>query len=224
MSVLDIDERMDQASKQADLYLRWKAEDDEFQKKHPESLVYSWFAEHSKAWKPEPEPSIVDNPLEDIEPTPLEKEYGKPHMKFGPGNAVFLIQFGCPAEYMVDIAKPGIPPDKSKASTIRTLTTFSKGIQLSQAYITISAPDGAQVNFALRFPQIIALKNVAEWPDWLIDSRNCKCRQPWNNVTFWIDNSCNTTPINNLIYQPGISSGGPAEYNFFRQSDYFLKF
>ena len=213
---------MDQASKQADLYLRWKAEDDEFQKKHPSSLIYSWFAEHSKTWKPEP--SIVDDPLKDLEPTPLEKEYGKLHEKFGPGNPVFLIQWRCPSEYMVDIVNPGIPPDKSKASTIRKLIAFSKVVQLTQAHITISAPDGTHVIFTLRLPRIIALKNVSEWPDWLIDIRNGRCRQPWDNITFWVDNSCDTTPIDKLIYQPGVSYGDPAGYNFFRPSDYFLEF
>ena len=222
MSVLDIDERIEQADKQADLYLRWKVEDDVFQKKHPDSLIYLWFVEHSKTWKPEP--SIVDDPLENRELTPLEEEYGKPHIKFGPGTPVFMIYFCCIAKYMVDITKPGIPPDKSKMPTSYTLTTFSKVVQLNQAHITISASDGTHVDFILRMPPVITLKNVTEWPDWLIDGRTRRCRQPWDNVTFWVDDSCDTAPISNLIYQPGVSYGDPAGYNFFRQSDYFLWF
>ena len=86
------------------------------------------------------------------------------------------------------------------------------------------SPNGTKIEFELRFPAVIALKGVTEWPDWLIDSENCKCLQPWNGVTFWVGDSCDTTPINNLIYQPGISRDEPEKYNFFRPSDYFLKF
>ncbi len=223
MSVLDIDERIEQADKQADLYLRWKVEDDEFQKKYPDSHIYSWFAEHSKTWKPEPAVGTYLE-IEKSEITTLEQEYGKPHLKFGPGNPVFMIQFFCPAENLVDIVNPGAPPDMCKAYTLGKITAYSRMIQLERANVTISSPDGTSVNFVLRLPPIIALKNVTEWPDWLIDSRKYRCRQPWDQVTFWVDNSCNTTPINNLIYQPGISSGDPTGYNFFRPSDYFLRF
>ena len=220
MSVLDIDERIESADKRADVYLRWKAEDDAFKKKHPDSIIYSWFAEHSKTWKPEP--SIVDNPLEDCEQTPLEKEYGKPHMKFGPGMPASIIQFICPTGCVIDIIKPGIPPDKSKVLSTRTSGVFSKFVQLNKADVIVSAPNGTKLEFELRFPSVISLKNVTEWPDWLIDNRNRRCRQPWDGVTFWVNDSCDTKQINNLIYQPGISYGDPVGYNFFRPSDYFL--
>lgn len=220
MSILDVDERIEQANKQVDLYLCWKAEDDEFQKKRPDSLMYSWFAEHSNTWKPTPD---KDEFLALHEPSILEKEYGKIHRHFGPGNSIFLILFFCSAKHMVDIVKPGIPPDKSKASTISKLTSFSKTIGLSRANISIPSQDETQEIVSMSFPSVISLKNVAEWPDWLIDSRNCRCKQPWDNVTFWVDDSCNTTQINNLIYRPGISHGDPDEYNFFRPSDYFIR-
>jgi hypothetical protein len=222
VSVLDIDERIEQADKQADLYLRWKAEDDEFQKKQPNSLIYSWFAEHSRTWRPEP--NIEDNPLEEHELTPLEKEYGQPHITYGPGRPLFAVYFYCLAEHRVDITTPGLPLDKSKVPPLYTLASFYSTVQLKQVNTTISLPDGTQLKSDLRFPPIIALKNVSEWPDWLIDSRNCRCRQPWNNVTFWVEDSCNTVPINHLIYQPSISQGEPTEYNFFRPLDYFLVF
>ncbi len=224
MSVLDIDERIEQASEQADLYLRWKAEDDEFQKKHPDSLIYSWFAEHSKTWKPEPTLDVFMDPDNPPALTEIEEAYGRPHVKLGCGHPVFFVTFFCLAKYMVDIIHPGIPPDKSKIPTIYALTTFSKVVQLSIANMTISSQCGTQVKFDIDFPPIIALKDVTEWPDWLIDSRKCRCRQPWDRVTFWIDDSCDTKSIDKLIYQPGISYGDPAGYNFFRQSDYFLVF
>lgn len=226
MSVLDIDERIEQADKHADLYLRWKAEDDEFQKKHPDSLIYSWFVEHSKTWQPGPTMEIFVDPYDMLPShteTELEKAYGKPHTKIGPGNPVFIIHYVCPTEYNVDIINPCIPPDKSKLPPLHTLTVFSRMFQLRQANMTMSLGGHKRV-FSMRFPPAIALKDVTEWPDWLIDSRTGSCISPWDDITFWIDDSCNTTPISNLIYKPGISHGEPTEYNFFRRSDYFLEF
>lgn len=129
MSVLDIDERIEHADKRADAYLRWKIEDDVFQKKHPASLIYSWFAEHSVTWKPEP--ILTDNPLENCEQTPLEKEYGKPHMVLGPGHPASIVEFICPAGCVVNIIKPGFPTDKSKALSVGKMGLFSRYIQLS---------------------------------------------------------------------------------------------
>ena len=213
MSVLDIDERIEQADKQADLYLRWKAEDDEFQKKHPGSAIYSWFADHSKNWKPEPQIEVFVDPKTNKEYTELEQLYGKPHIALGPGMPVFLMTYICDPANMVDLKTPGLPP----ASPAKSLTMFSKAMQLSSTNVTMDCP-------VLRFPDIIVLKNVTIWPDWLIDSRTRRCRQPWDNVTFWVEDSCHTKPIDQLIYRPGISYGDPVGYNFFRSSDYFLGF
>ena len=232
MGVLDIDERIEVADKKAALYLRWKAEDDEVQSKHPTGQIYKWFAEHGKHWKPEQDPTVSMNFTQELMETgmyktqnwtPLEVEYGQPHVVYGCGAPWYMITYICEKNKPMDLKNPPrFKPDPLTNPTVYTKMMQIGAIEIAGLNQLTGIVCDPTEKFQLRFPDVMSLHNVDEWPYWLINPANGQIRKLWENVTFWLSDDCNTNSIERLIYHPDVSVGDPVGYNFFMASDYFL--